>query len=34
MLDDKRDTHSTRQLPRALRRPKIYTTFFYSLNER
>ena len=27
-------SHSTRQLPRALLPPKIYTSFFYSLNER
>jgi hypothetical protein len=33
-LDDKRVTRSTRQLPRALLPPKIYTSFFYSLNGR
>lgn len=34
MLDYKCVTRSTRQLLRALRRPKIYASFFYSLNER
>ena len=34
MRDYKCVTHSTRQLPRALLRPKIYASFFYSLNVR